>query len=199
VIDNIVNEPKTSNCDLTRDLETILYKSPLFQVLFEKAFHIKLQNWYVAGGCVTQTIWNFKCGFNPLHGLKDVDLVYYDASHSEIEEEQHQKRISNIFSNLQIPVEIVNEALVHKWYPQKFGYKIAPYYSSEDGIRTWLPAFALGVRIDRSGFKSFSPFGLEDTFEMIVRPNRSQVNEEIYYNMVNRLKKDWPSIQVIEW
>lgn len=182
-----------------KQLHNILHASPLFQILFAQADEIDLPNWYVAGGCVTQSIWNSLLGLDPLHGLKDVDLVYFHSNESKTAEENVQKKIKSLFKNLPIPIDVINEARVHEWYPKKFGYKIPAYQSTEDGISCWLPAFSIGVRPENSNLKITASFGLTDAFEMIVRPNKRQITEDIFNKMVSRLKKDWPTIHFLPW
>jgi hypothetical protein len=182
-----------------KQLHDILYTSPLFQGIFAKAHEVELPNWYIAGGCVTQSVWNSILGLHPLHGLKDVDLVYFQENQSEKAEEESRKKIKSLFKDLPIPIDVINEARVHEWYPKKFGYEIPAYKSTEDGISCWLPAFSIGVRPESSSLKIIASFGLSDTFDMVVRPNKRQITEEIFNKMVARLKKDWPAIQVLPW
>ena len=180
-------------------LEHILRQSPLFEQIFPLARQVNLPNWYIAGGCITQTIWNVKMGYDPWYGLKDIDLVYFKAGQSEADEILDREKIKKLFQGLLIPVDVTNEARVHEWYPEKFGFEIPVYSSTEDGISTFLPAFSIGIRPDHSGLKIFAPFGLSDAFEMIVRPNKRQITEDIYARMVHRLRTHWPSIQVVAW
>lgn len=174
-------------------------RSPVFQGISAVADKIALNNWYVAGGCVTQTVWNSMSGLDLMHGLKDVDLIYFDDEELEEDQVKNQTRISEILSKLEIPVDVKNEALVHTWYEKKFGYQIPPYETTEDGIRTWLPAFAVGVRPSPSSFVVFAPYGLEDLFQMVIRPNKLQITEEIYAGMTQKFKARWPSVEVIGW
>ena len=46
-----------------------------------------MPNWYLGAGGVVQTVWNMKHGFDPEHGIKDYDLVYYDANDTSYEGE----------------------------------------------------------------------------------------------------------------
>jgi len=55
------------------------------------------------------------------------------------------------------------------------------------------------VRYEDSDLKIYAAFGLSDAFDMIVRPNKRQITENIYNKMASRLKNDWPSIQVVPW
>lgn len=184
---------------LRRQLEKILRLSPVFQPIFELATRVELHNWYVAGGCVTQTIWNWKMDFDLLHGLRDVDLVYFKAEQSVEDEESDRLKIENLFGDIPIPVDVTNEARVHEWYPTRFGYEIPAALSTEDAISTWLPAFCIGVRPQAPGLLIFAPFGLTDAFDMIVRPNKRQITEKIYNEMTLRLRKDWPTMQALPW
>lgn len=182
-----------------QQLQFILNESPLFRSLFARAPEVELANWYFAGGCVTQTIWNSLLKLDPLHGIKDVDLVYFQANQSESDEEEVRKMMMRLFKDLPIPIDVINEARVHEWYPKKFGYEIPAYKSTEDGISCWLSAFSIGVRLENSNLNVFAAFGLSDAFDMIIRRNKRQITEELFNNMVSRLKKDWPTIQVLPW
>ncbi|PCJ16665.1 MAG: hypothetical protein COB02_15680 [Candidatus Cloacimonadota bacterium] len=185
--------------DDEKKLIKILLKSSLFQTLFERWDQVKLANCYVAGGCVTQTIWNHLLKKPLLHGLNDIDLVYFENGLSKELELKNQNRISYLFNDLKLDVDLQNEASVHTWYGEKFGYDILPYHSTEEGINTWLPSFAVGLKKVEDSFIVYAPFGLFDLFSMIVRSNKKQINEKIYNKMVARLKKDWPEIKVIAW
>jgi uncharacterized protein len=187
------------NANFLQILERILKTSVLFQMIFDRSHKIDLPGWYIAGGSITQTVWNSKLNLSPLHGLKDIDLVYFNSNETEFQERAQKQKIRAIYSDLPIPIDVVNEARVHQWYTEKFGYSIPAYKSSEDAIQTFLPAFSVGVKIENKELKIFAPFGLADTFNMIVRPNERQINEDIYMKMVERLKADWPQIKVISY
>jgi hypothetical protein len=64
-------------------------------------------NWYLAGGCIHQTIWNHLLGNNSEHGIIDYDLVYYDSHDlSEESERNNQARINKIFKSLGAEIEV---------------------------------------------------------------------------------------------
>jgi hypothetical protein len=182
-----------------KELAEILLGSPLLKTIFSRSEEIKLNNWYVAGGCVTQTVWNQRMGLDPLYGLRDVDLIYFDEDEDAPGEAKNQKRIADLFSDLTIGVDTKNQALVHTWYSRKFGYSIPAYKSTEDGIKTWLSAFAVGVQPSTGELKIFAPFGLEDLFSMKIKPNRVQITEEIYSDMCRKFKARWPSADIEPW
>ncbi len=180
-------------------LISILKESPIFTKIFEKSESISLDNWYIAGGAVTQTVWNYLQNKDPLYGIKDIDLVFYSKDSSLENDKILQEKINIEFKDLGYHFDVQNEANVHLWYEEKFGDKIAQCKSTEDGISTWLSAFSVGVRKEKEDFIVYSTSGLDDLFSMTVRPNKRQITEPIFNKMVSRLLKNWPEIEVIPW
>ena len=153
---------------------------------------------YIAGGAVTQVVWN-QLTDRPVHdNIKDIDVVYFDESHTVADQSALQSEISRMLSD-KFPIDLKNQALVHTWYASKFGYEIPRYLSSEDGIETWLPAFAVGVRLQETGVSVHAPFGLGDLFAMTMRPNRKQITEQIYLRMIENVTARWPDAKIEPW
>ena len=83
-----------------------------------------------------------------------------------------------------------NEARVHVWYAQKFGYAIPPYVSTDQAISTFsTTATAIGVRPTQGALQIVAPFGLADLFGLIVRPNKAQITRMIYETKVARWRE----------
>jgi len=192
------------------DLETqrallihILQESPLISQLIPTIPQLNLPEWYVATGCIFQTVWNSYYNLPPTHGIKDCDLIYFDATDTSYEaEDAYIQKGAQLFAQSLIEVEIRNEARVHLWYKEHFKEKdIEPYQSTEEAIRSF-PATAacIGVTLDATGtWKIYAPYGLTDLFSMIVRPNKNQITETIYHNKVNRWHDLWPELTIIPW
>jgi uncharacterized protein len=104
--------------------------------VFELAPRLQLPNWYLGTGAVCQTVWNELHGFPLEQGIKDCDLVYFDADTSTEAQENFIQKGKALFAGLTIEVEITSEARVHLWYKQEFGKDIQPYTSTEDAINT---------------------------------------------------------------
>jgi uncharacterized protein len=99
-----------------------------------------------------------------------------------------------------IKIDIKNQANVHKWYPVKFSQVIPAYKRVEQGIDSWLSAFAIGFNVNTNGdICIYSPYGLEDAFNMKVKPNKIAMSEINYIKMTNSFKERWPSISVQPW
>jgi uncharacterized protein len=161
---------------------------------------LNLPAWYLGAGCVAQTIWNIAHGRAPSADILDYDLVYYDREFSAEREDRVTREARKLVADLHIELDVTNEARVHIWYPERFGYGIQPYQSIEDAIGTWpTTATAIGVRPSGHQLQVYAPFGTDDLFNLVVRPNRVQITQAIYDAKLARWATRWPSLVVLPW
>ena len=182
-------------------LWSIIGENQTLREVLEAAAGLMPPNWYLGAGCIAQTVWNYMSGRDLMAGVKDLDLVYFDAADLREEAENaYTQRIREILSDVPIHIDVKNEARVHLWYEKHFGYAIKPYSSVEDAINTW-PTTATSIGVRRSGGEPvvYAPYGLNDLFAMVVRPNKKQITREVYEAKVRRWLESWPSLQVIPW
>jgi hypothetical protein len=159
---------------------------------------VGLPNFYIAGGSMTQLIWNNLLEREPLDNVKDFDIVYFDDNENQTEKWYESKIRVQLKHSIRI--DIKNQANVHKWYPEKFGHVIDAYTQVEQGIDSWLTAFAIGFTLNNNGDISiYSSYGLEDAFNMSVKPNKIAMTETSYIKMTKSFKERWSSITVEPW
>lgn len=193
-----------ANQDLATQMEAlwaVVDRSPLLRSALGVAGELMPPNWYLGAGCIAQTVWNYLSELDPATGIKDLDLVYFDAADLSGEAETaYEEQVRREMNGAAVRVDVKNEARVHLWYEKRFGYPIRPYSSLEDALNTW-PTTATSVGIRRSGSESlvYAPYGLNDLFAMIVRPNKRQITREVYEAKVGRWLATWPGLQVIPW
>lgn len=182
-------------------LRSILARSPIVATVIDRWPQIGLPDCWLAAGCLAQTVWNDAFGLPSMHGLSDIDLVYFDGSDlSQEAEAAHAERIRALFADLGLWVDVKNEARVHLWYAEKFGTAQAPYASTEDAITTFpATATAIGVQPHADGLHVFAPYGLSDLLGLIVRPNKKQVTRPIYEAKVKKWLAKWPGLHVVDW
>jgi uncharacterized protein len=128
--------------------------------------------------------------------------VYFDAADTSFAAEDARIQVAaSLFADLPVPVELRNQARVHLWYERRFGRRIAPYTSSADAIEHWpTTATSIGVRFEPDGRAVVhAPFGFDDIFDMVVRPNQRQVPREVYQAKAARWSACWPRLRVIPW
>ncbi len=182
-------------------ISCLVQKSPLLTPILRNWEGIQLKDCWLVAGSVAQTVWN-KRFEQPLEfGITDIDLVYFDPDDlSARAEQEHAERIRNHFNSVPIWLDVKNEARVHLWYEEKFGFPIAPYQSVETAIATFpTTATAVGVRPKPGGMETHAPFGFDDLMDGIVRPNKALITEGIFNQKVARWLKNWPDLLVVKW
>ena len=195
---------KGYNSDLQTQLELlkkiVVLNQPLFDII-NKAASIGLQDYYIGAGCVAQSVWNYQMNLELSNGISDIDFVYFDSSDLSVEAENSTIiKVENILNPCPIKLDIKNQARVHLWYKNHFGYDIKPYESLEDAINSWpTTATSIGIRLENNKLKVYAPFGLNDLFGMIIRPNKTQITKEIYMRKVEKWRAKWPALTVIPW
>lgn len=181
-------------------LADILALNPVVQAVLAAASELRLPDWYLGAGGVSQTVWNVRHGFPPAEGIKDYDLVYYEPGADRTKEHEIERAVVERLSEFEVEMDVKNEAFVHLWYAQKFGQTIEPYTSTEDAISTWpTTASSVGVRTDGDGLTVCAPYGLADVLGMVARPNKVIVSREIYEEKTKRWAARWPLLTVIPW
>lgn len=182
-------------------LEAELRHNPWLWGILERFDEISLPDCWIVAGCVAQTVWNLACGRAAGFGIKDADLVYFDAADLSAEAESgHERRLRSGFGNLPVALDVKNEARVHLWYERVFGAPIPPYRSTADAIAGFpTTATAIGVRRANGVFECVAPFGLDDLFALTVRPNKRQITPAIYAAKVERWRPLWPRVTFLAW
>ncbi|CZS77283.1 unnamed protein product [Fusarium graminearum] len=189
------------NDQISRFKETVKHNKILMVVL-SRAAEMKLPNWYLAAGALTQTVWNVMTNRDPEQGIDDYDLIYFDASDLSWEAEDAViQKGKELFKDIPVEVEIRNQARVHLWYEKKFGRPCPQHHSSEAAMTAWGTNTALiGVSLRDDGeWDIFAPWGLSDMFTLVVRPNQQIMTEETYNKKTQRWIKLWPEITIMPW
>ncbi len=183
-------------------LENVIMSSEMINMAVTRAKQLNIDNYYIGAGCVAQTVWNYLFDKPLEYGIKDIDFVYFDSMNIDHKSENKViEQIKQLYSDLSIEIDVKNQARVHLWYKDHFGYAIEPYTSIESAINTWpTTATAIGVRMEKNNeFKVYAPFGLNDLFGKIVRANKAQITKQIYENKVSSWLDKWPDLIVMPW
>ena len=123
---------------MTERLEAAIRKSWLLSGILGRFHEIDLPECWLVAGAIAQTVWNLSGGYPAERGIKDADIVYYDAADLSAEAEAaHELRIRALFAHLPIKLDVKNEARVHLWHEKVFGYSIRPYTSVGSAIASF--------------------------------------------------------------
>lgn len=181
-------------------LDAVLQNPRVVEVL-DRAGRLDLPDWYLAAGCLFQTVWNVLDGHDPERGINDYDLIYCDGSDLSWEAEDVViRRCADAFADLGAEVEVRNQARVHLWYEDHFGVPCAPLRSSAAAVDTYA-AHACRVAVRRIGGRDevYAPSGFRDLFAFVVRPNPVVAPREVYEGKTARWVALWPRLRVLPW
>jgi hypothetical protein len=154
-----------------------------------------LPDCWVAAGFVRSCVWDYahQRPTSPL--TEDIDVIWFDQENLAVEFDAAQEIIlRDRDSSLKWSVK--NQARMHQRNADM------PYCSATDAMRYWPEtATAVAVRLDRQGrIEIAAPFGLDDLFQLIVRPTERFTTEKrpIYSERVRSKEWQtiWPSLEI---
>ncbi|MGW5064244.1 nucleotidyltransferase family protein [Streptomyces sp. NPDC004096] len=183
-------------------LHAVLSRNDVLMEVLARTATLGLPGWYVAAGCLFQTVWNVVTERPPTRGIKDYDVIYFDDSDLSWEAEDAAiKTGREVFADLPADVEIRNEARVHLWYEDKFGVPCPPYDSTEAAIDSFAATTCcLGVRVETDDrWRVYAPHGLSDMFNLVLRPNPTLAPRSVYETKAARWREQWPELRVMDW
>lgn len=162
---------------------------------------LDLPDWRLFSGAVYQAVWNAQTGRSVGYGVRDYDVGYFDPDLSWDAEDVVIKRAAAAFEPpFRQQVEVRNQARVHLWFEGKFGEPYTPLTCTDDApARFVAPAFAVGVRLEADDAVSvIAPFGLEDVFDMVIRPNPLRQRARGWDRVIANARGRWPEIIVVD-
>lgn len=184
----------------TKLLKHILQENKPFWKILNIISELNNETMYIASGSISQSVWNYQVKRYMMYGISDFDIVYFDEDLSYEAEDTIIKKIKEMTKDIPVELDIKNQARVHLWIETKWNKKISPYISSEDAISSWSStASCIGVQLHEGKFKVFAPYGLNDIFGQIMRPNREKVFQELYDKKVEKWMSKWDFLNVIPW
>lgn len=163
-----------------------------------RAQELDLPKWRIVSGALYNTVWNHLTDRPETHGIKDIDLMYFDPDTSWEAEDKVIKSATGFAINP--PIEIRNQARVHLWYQAHFGRRIAPFQTVEAAINAFASkTHCVGLRQTDQGFDLYAPYGLRDIFSFCITPNPMQDNRKTHLEKAARAQRNWPEITVAPW
>jgi hypothetical protein len=182
--------------------ERIVRADPDLMDLLVAIRPLALPEWRLVAGCLYQTVWNVLTGRPRRTGIKDYDLAYFEGSDLSWEAEDAViRRVAAATRGFPGTVEIRNQARVHLWFEQRFGMAYPPLACAAAALeRSASVVPGVGVRLAPDGRLDIAaPFGLDDLFAMVIRPNRALDNRLPHQAKAARAKAIWPEVTVIPW
>ncbi len=179
-------------------LATIIRADPDLMALLECLRDIALPQWRLVSGCLYQTVWNVLTEQPRGTGIQDLDVIYFDDS--DLSWEGEDAVIKRVTSAMSGPLQVRNQARVHLWYEQHFGAPYAPLRSADEALSRYpVTIQAIGVRLEHDDrLDIVAPFGLDDVFAMVMRPNPSFPHHTTFEAKAARARAVWPEVTVMD-
>ncbi|MHA7305687.1 nucleotidyltransferase family protein [Arthrobacter sp. TMN-49] len=178
-----------------------IQKNPINGQILQLAPLLDVSDWWLTAGALFQTVWNVLEGKDPLAGIRDYDLFYFDVDTSYEAENAVILRARELFKDLGVEVEVRNEARVHLWYEEHFGVPAIPFTSTTDAVDHFAAkTCCFAVTSDKAGnLATYAPHGYEDLFARKIVPNPVLAPQDVYETKTKRWSTQWPSLTVMPW
>jgi len=178
------------------ELIQILQREKHFNHILYCIHKILKENAMLCAGYIQQVYWNYCHGYALQQDIKDVDICYFSIDDNENDMIDEFKKIYVG----DIPLDIKNQTYVHKWYEKKYGHPIKPYTSLKDAIDTFpTTTTTIGICKSNNEYEVYTTYGLDDLFNIILRPNKKQITKSIYQKYCDKIGKRFPMVTTVEW
>jgi hypothetical protein len=181
-------------------LQQVVFSDPGLMDLLVRLRNIGLPQWRLVAGCLYQTVWNVLTGRARGTGIRDYDLIYFDSDDLSYDAEDRViRRVAAATEGGIGPVEVRNQARVHLWFEARFQVPYSKLSSADEALLRYASVVhAVGVRLtDEGRLDIAAPFGLDDLFGMVIRPNRALENAASHRAKAERAQAIWPQVTVI--
>jgi hypothetical protein len=168
------------------------------QAILERWDALDLPEGWLVAGCLFQTVWNLHSGLPPEAKIKDYDIFYFDGCDLSPEAEQRvQARVDCLLADLDIAVELKNQARVHLWYEDVFGHPYPQLHNATEGIdRFLIPATCVGIRRDGASYDIYAPHGIEMIYSGVLSPNPLTDHAGLFREKARSYIARWPWLRV---
>ena len=182
-------------------LEAIILAEPTLVRLLTTIRDLELPDAWLVSGAIYNCVWNSLTERPALHGVNDIDVIYFDPDLSWEAEDRIIKTLDEALGTMPVPVQARNQARVHLWFEQKFGFPFAPLASARESLLRYASkTHAVAARLERDDTMTIdAPFGLEDLFAFRVTPNPVADNRQTHEIKGARIKSVWPEVTIVPW
>jgi hypothetical protein len=183
------------------DLITAALANPINRKILERLPMLGAPNACLVAGSIYQAFWNALSDRPVAESVKDYDLFYFDADLSYDAEDAVIQRARALFADLDVLIDVKNQARVHLWYPQRFGGDYPQLEQVEDGIARFLVrSTCIGLMPQVSGtLRLVAPYGTDETRLGELRPNALWCPDIARFRAkAQSYVERWPWLKIIE-
>lgn len=178
-------------------LVRIAMTNPINAQITARLPSLGLDQCMLTAGCLFQAVWNHQTQQAPAWGVKDYDVFYFDPELSWEAENEVINAARQLFQDLDVNIEIKNQARVHLWYGQRFGKSYPQLQSAKDGVDRYLIAGTC-IGLDVETGELYAPYGLGDVEQGILRINPKNPQPDLFVEKAKSYQARWPWLRILE-
>jgi uncharacterized protein len=135
------NRSKPQLCAMRERFIADILRNDHNGIILDRWGELALPDGWLVAGCLFQTVWNLQTGRpgvlrRRISRLRPVLLR--QRRPSEAAERRAQARMANVLADLDIAVEVSNQARVHVWYESYFGHPYEQLHMACGGVDRFL-------------------------------------------------------------
>ncbi|MHC8314632.1 nucleotidyltransferase family protein [Pseudomonas sp. LB3P31] len=177
-------------------LMEIARTNPANVEILERLPSLGLNQCMLTAGCLFQAVWNHHDAKPAAWGVKDYDVFYFDDDLSWEAENEVILAAKALFHDLDLNIEIKNQARVHLWYGERFGGAYPQLQSAKDGIDRYLiEGTCIGV--DVLSAEVYAPYGLSDVEQGLLRINPVNHQFDLFEHKALSYQERWPWLKIV--
>lgn len=156
---------------------------------------------YLSAGVIRNLVWSTLHQQNYDLITTEIDVIFFDPDEKlqQISQQLKQQLTAKFPKN---EWDVVNQAMVHKWYKTDNNQSIPAYLSLFDALSMWPEtATAIAIRFAKNdALEIIAPFGLDDLFSLKLRWNPRLVSHKVFMQRIESkdFLRRWPKLQFID-
>jgi hypothetical protein len=171
-------------------------ENPANVAIVRRLSRVGLPQCFLTAGCLFQTVWNLRSGRRAQADIKDYDIFYFDGSDLSWDGENAViEEVTALLRDLQVSIEVKNQARVHLWYKQRFGGTYPRLRSTEDGIDHFLISGTC-IGIDVATRELYAPNGVQDAWNGILTINPKNARPDLFLRKAEDFLRRWPWLTI---
>ncbi len=176
-------------------LVELLYANDRVMGLLRAVRELGIEQWCIAASTIRNVVWDHLHGHAEPTLPGDVDVLIYETERTDAGHERELERQLSI-AVPEVRWEVVNQATIHVYTGDP-----EPYASIEEAMSRWADLVtAVGAHLDAADELSIiAPGGLDDLFELRVRPNLATPTSANVYRQrttTKGWKERWPQLTI---
>jgi hypothetical protein len=174
-------------------------RNPVNAALLDRLPALGLPDAWLVAGCLVQTLWNVRSNRPPGEGIRDYDIFYCDTDDLSWEaEDRHISRVATALADLEVRVELRNQARVHLWYGARFGPGYPALRCSRQAIDLFLiDCTRVALQAGADGAQTvYAPCDWGELFGGVLRPNRLNHRPGLFAAKAESYRARWPWLRV---